>query len=177
MVQQPGRREGDILGFVRGLRFAARLTYFLRTRLSDLDRDINWGHLLDATGKSCSPECDIVIHTRGFHEEWNGGKKPIMDFKFILASAAKVVVSCKSFLGNIDADYPSTLKKFGVKSVFLFAECCEEKRFVSLQKAAKRAGYAGLYALYFTTVGVPGFKQDERLYVEFVTAIKKAASR
>ena len=132
---KPGKREGDILGFVRGLRLSARLTYFLRERFSHTEYEVNWGHLLDANLASCSPECDVVIHEKGHHRKWNGGEQPIMDFRFILASRAKVVVSCKSTLSSIDIHYPAALKAFGVKKVFLFAECCEESRLAGLEKS------------------------------------------
>jgi hypothetical protein len=170
-----GRREGDILGFVRGLRISAKVTYFLRERLSShTEFDVNWGHLLDNNLAFCSPECDIVIHSKGHHQRWNGNEHPIMDFRFILASSAKIVVSCKSSLTSIDKAYPVILKRFGVKNVFLFAECCEAKRYNALKASAKKAGYAGLCCLYFTTTADPGFKVNEQLYEDFVSAILKS---
>lgn len=176
VTKTPGRRTGDILGFVRGLRISARLAYFLRDRLSIYPQvDVSWGHLLDDSDNlaSCSPECDIVIHQRGFHRRWNGGDHPIMDFRFIKASSACSIVSCKSQLASIDADYPQAMKEFGVKKVFLFAECCEEAAFARLETSAKKAGYAGLCCLYFTKKNRVGFTRNETLYVEFVAAIER----
>src|SRR5437773_11273992 len=67
-----GKYEGDILGFLKGLRLAARVVYFLRERLSGRGVQVNWGHLLDNKGQSCSPECDVIIHGPGHVREWNG---------------------------------------------------------------------------------------------------------
>src|ERR1022692_4095800 len=58
--RQGGKYEGDILGFVKGLRFSARVIYFLREWLSDTHFEVNWGHVLNAEEQSCSPECDII---------------------------------------------------------------------------------------------------------------------
>src|SRR6266576_7224155 len=74
--RRAGIREGDILGFVRGLRLSARLIYFLRERLSSTGLEVNWGHLLDQSEESCSPECDVIVHTPGHVREWNGGNAP-----------------------------------------------------------------------------------------------------
>lgn len=172
----PGSRAGDILGFVRGLRISARLAYFLRDRLSSYAAviDVSWGHLLDDNENlaSCSPECDIIIHAKGFHRRWNGGERPLMDFCFIKASAARSVVSCKATLTSIDKKYPKAMKEFGVAKVFLFAECCEQSAFARMKAAARKAGYSGLYCLYFTKKGQAGFQRNENLYVEFVEAIE-----
>jgi hypothetical protein len=169
-----GRYEGDILGFVKGLRLSARLTYFLRKRLSSTTLEVNWGHLLDENQDSCSPECDIVIHAKGHVEEWNGGREhQIMSFKFIRAEDARAVVSCKSQLNSIDTSYPKALSKFGVADVFLFAESCKKNRYAALNKAAKKAGYRGLWCLYLTEVNGT-FVTDDRQYIEFGNAIAKA---
>lgn len=172
VTKTPGHHEGDILGFVKGLRLSAKMAYFLGEKLSHLDYEISWGHLLDSNLASCSPECDIVIHSRGCHRQWNGGNDhPIMDFRFILAASAKVVISCKSVITSVDKTYPALLKKYGVKHVFLVAECCDAKKYESLSKSAKAAGYAGLLCLYFTMPKSAGFKCDETLYLRFVESI------
>jgi hypothetical protein len=137
--RKDGKYEGDILGFVKGLRLAARLTYFLRERLSGSAVAVNWGHLLK-DGRSCSPECDVIVHRTGHIREWNGNAHPIMDFKFVEPERAMAVISCKSFLNAIDRDYPKALKKYGVEKIFLFAECCRRSRLDALRKTAKRAG-------------------------------------
>lgn len=61
-----GKYEGDILGFVKGLRLSARVIYFLRERLSSTGLEVSWGHILDQKERSCSPECDVVIHRKGY---------------------------------------------------------------------------------------------------------------
>ena len=167
-----GKYEGDILGFVKGLRISARIIYFLREQLSDMDYEINWGHLLDDAEASCSPDCDIIIHIKGHVRKWNDTNKPIMDFNFIKAKNAEIVVSCKSKLGKIDKEYPKSLKKYGVNYIFLVAECCKEIQYHSLKKRARRAGYAGLYCLYFMDKNET-MKCDESVHAEFINVIRK----
>ncbi len=173
-----GKYEGDILGFVKGLRLSARVIYFLRECLSaEAGLAVSWGHLLNAAEQACSPECDVVIHKQGHIRNWNGGEKPVMDFKFIHAEGVRAVVSCKSQLDSIDADYPKALKQFGIRKVFLFAECCRHDRLGNLRKAAAKAGYSGLWCLYMIEKGdteESAFRTDESMYVEFGKAIKKA---
>src|SRR6266849_10235424 len=118
-----GKYEGGILAFVKGLRLSARVIYFLRERLSSTDLEVNWGHLVDRNEESCSPECDVIIHEKGHLRKWNGGEKSVMDFRFVEAGSVRAVVSCKSSLDTIDKAYPKSLRKYGVKTVFLFAEC------------------------------------------------------
>src|SRR5258707_13284732 len=64
----PGIYEGDILGFVKGLRLSARLIYFLRERLSETlsqsNLAVSWGQLLDDNCEFCSRECDVIIHSK-----------------------------------------------------------------------------------------------------------------
>lgn len=168
----PGHREGDILGFVRGLRLSARLIYFLRERLSHTEYEVSWGHLLDGNLASCSPECDIIIHTKGHVKRWNGGEMPIMDFRFVPASTAKVVISCKSTLTAIDRRYPGQLKAFGVSNLLLFAERCEAGKFQGLERSAKSAGYKGLCCLYLTEG--QQVVRDEKQYSKFVRTVLRA---
>lgn len=168
-----GKYEGSILGFVKGLRLSARLIYFLRERLSSTALEVNWGHLLDQSEDSCSPECDVIVHTRGHMREWNGSDDPIMNFKFIEAGTVRAVVSCKSTIDAIDKKYSKALKKHGVKNIFLFAECCRESRFQRLRKAATQAGYRGLWCLYLTQKD-GSFKTDESMYTAFGDAVLAA---
>jgi hypothetical protein len=168
-----GKYEGSILGFVSGLRLSARLIYFLRERLSSTSLEVNWGHLLDQKEDSCSPECDVVVHTKGHVREWNGGKDPVMNFKFIEAGNVRAIVSCKSTLSAIDKAYPKALQKHGVAKIFLFAECCQDAHFARLRKAARSAGYRGLWCLYLTQKD-GSFKTDESMYVAFGEAVLKA---
>jgi hypothetical protein len=171
--RQDGRYEGDILGFVRGLRLSARVIYFLRERLSTTGLEINWGHVVKDE-QSCSPECDIIIHTAGHVRKWNGNAAPVMDFKFVDASSVRAVVSCKSTLDHIDKDYPKALKKYGVKKIFLFAEVCRASQLKSLRSAAKKAGYSGLWSLCLVEKPEAGFTTDERMYVDFGETLLKA---
>lgn len=172
VTRTPGHREGDILGFVRGLRLSARLIYFLRERLSETEYQVSWGHLLDANLASCSPECDVIIHTKGDVKCWNGQHRPIMEFRFIRASAAKVVISCKSELTSIDRRYPGQLQGFGVSNVLLFAECCTRSGFDRLEQTAMSAGYGGLCCLYLTKGQLNS--KDEKQYIKFVKLILEA---
>lgn len=171
-----GKYEGDILGFVRGLRLSVRVIYFLRERLSHTDLEVSWGHILDTNEQSCSPECDVIIHTKGHIRKWNGngGDKSVMEFKFIDARTVRAVVSCKSLLNTIDKDYPAALKAFGVKRVFLFAECCRESRWAKLQKTAKAAGYQDTSCLYFTGKDESLIETNEFMYVCFGNSVADA---
>ena len=171
-----GKYEGDILGFVKGLRLSARVIYFLRERLSSTDLEVSWGHILDQEEKSCSPECDVVIHKRGCIRRWNGSSKPIMDFKFVEASSVLAVISCKSQLTEIDKSYPASLKRYGVKKVFLFAECCVESRLTSLQRKACKAGYKGLWFLYSVEESTGFVKTDEPALKSFGDEILRSVS-
>jgi hypothetical protein len=177
--REGGTYEGDILGFVKGLRLSARVIYFLRECLSELDCEVSWGHVLNAEEQSCSPECDIIIHSRGHVREWNGGKHPVMHFKFIRAERVHAVVSCKSKLDSIDRGYPKKLKPYGIKKVFLFAECLRQDQLDALRAKAKVEGYGGLWCLYFTPQGVDGsiISHDQNMYVDFAKAIRKAVEK
>lgn len=174
-----GKYEGDILGFVKGLRLSARMIYFLRERLSHTDLEVSWGHILDTNEQSCSPECDVIIHTKGHIRKWNGngGDQSVMEFKFICASSVRAVVSCKSLLDSIDKEYPAALKAFGVKSVFLFAECCRGSRWANLQNKAKKAGYRCTSCLYFTEEDDSLYRTDQPMYVSFGNSVAKAVTR
>lgn len=176
LVQRsPGKYEGGILGFVKGLRLSAGVIHFLEQRLSQTDLEVSWGHLLDDKQASCSPECDVIVHSKGSLQKWNGSDNRIMLFKFVEVAQARAVVSCKSQLTTIDRQYPKALKTFGVDKVFLFAECCKSSQFDSLRHKAKEAGYADLCCLYFTGPG--GTEEvNEELWVEFGEAVLNAVS-
>jgi hypothetical protein len=166
-----GSRVGEILRFVRGLRFSARVIYFLRDQLSNTNLDVSWGHLLDHDQASCSPECDIIIHEKGYVKKWNGNDHPIMDFRFITVEKAKAVVSCKSLITTIDPQYPKELKSYGVKNILLLAECCKSEQFDKIKEAAKKAGYTGFWCLYFIKQDGVGFEIREALYTDFVETV------
>lgn len=175
--RSPGKYEGDILGFVRGLRLSARVLYFLREHLSDTGFEVCWGHLLSANEDSCSPECDIVVHDKGLVKRWNGFENPVMNFSFVRASSARVVVSCKSVLSSIDPEYPKSLAKHGVKQVFLFAETCRESQLETLRRKARAAGYAGVWCLYTTEPKSSMWKTNEAQLIEFGEALIAAAKK
>ena len=176
--RKDGKYEGDILGFVKGLRFSARVIYFLREQLSGTDLEVSWGHLVDSYGQFCSPECDIIIHTKGHYRKWNGngGTAPVMEFKFIEAKNAVAVVSCKSELRSVDDDYPFGLRKFGVKHVLLFAECCAKQRLVRLRQRARTSGYRGLWVLYYLDDTAGSYEIDEKMHFDFGQRILRIAT-
>ena len=137
-----------VLPFVKGLHLSAQLTYLVRNQLSDMSGlEVDWGHLLDAEENSCSPECDIIVHNKGWVESWNGDPHPIMDFKFIKCENARAVVSCKSFAKDIDKNYCNAMARY-VKHILIFAECCSPKNAPKLEKRAKALGYTGFWYLY-----------------------------
>lgn len=173
MMEKEGD-EGRILGFVKGLRLSAQLIYMLRSTLSSYGLEVDWGHLVDESQRSCSNECDIIIHKPGYIQKWNGNEKPIMDFKFIKCSATLAVISCKSFLTSIDKDYCRNLKTYKVKNTLLFAECCFSTSVQTLERNARRAGYKGFCYVY--TVDKKNnsiVKEDEEVYLSFLGAIRK----
>jgi len=165
--RKDGKYEGGILGFVKGLRLSAGVIYYLKQKLSQTNLEVSWGHLLDHKEASCSAECDVIVHSKGSVQKWNGTDHPIMEFKFVGIAQARAVISCKSQLTSIDKKYPEALKKFGVKKVFLFAECCKATRFPKLRDAAKKAGYADVCCLYLTDPTGGFVEVDERMYVDF----------
>jgi hypothetical protein len=167
------RRKGRILGFVRGLRFASQLIYSLRTTLSGENVDVSWGHLLDDTETLCSPECDIIIHKKGFVQQWNGdgGHAPVMDFKFVRSVDALAIISCKSWLTQIDPAYAGDVKKYCPK-VYLFAECCPPKRIAKLKAAATAAGYGGFWCLYTFDPKTLYTTDDESQWLDFVKTVQ-----
>jgi hypothetical protein len=148
-AQEKRRSKGRILPFVRGLRLSAHIIYAVREILEGSDLTANWGHLLDEKRTLCSCECDVIVHKNGHVEKWNGGEKPIMDFRFIDKKDAVLVISCKSLLktDEIDREYSELMKPF-VDKIWLFAECCGPKSLVNIKKAASDIGYEKFWALY-----------------------------
>jgi hypothetical protein len=141
--------SGLVLGFVKGLKLSAGLIYAIRKRISTHDLEVHWGHLLNPGEDSCSPECDVIIHKKGFFYEWNGDGQAdrVMDFKFIKSEDAIAVISCKSHAKSIDRNYPTKLKPY-VKTVLLFAECCPPRQYGRLRCQARDAGYRDFWCLY-----------------------------
>ena len=168
-----GKYEGGILAFVKGLRVSSLLTYCLREWLSDSGWDVSWGHIVNERGQSCSPECDIIIH-KGHIRRWNGdgAGNPVMDFKFVDAANVIAVVSCKSQVTTVDANYPTQLSVYGVDRVLLFGECCTRSNYANLAGQAKTAGYLGLWCSYLTENGGSNWACDEKVYAEFYHTIR-----
>lgn len=176
-LMEKRRDKGRVLGFVKGLRFSARITYLIRGILTGKDLDVSWGHLIDEKGASCSPECDIIVHNPGCIEKWNNGDKdPIMDFKFIKCTEAIAVISCKSLTRSVDQAYCDTLSPYKIGNIYLFTECCSPAAVSRLRKQAKAAGYAGFYHLYAMKKGAPTFSVDEEGILEFIDRMKSLAT-
>jgi len=168
-LMEETRDRGRILSFVKGLRFSARIAYLVRDILPAKSVHVSWGHLVNESGTSCSPECDIIVHKPGWLQKWNhGGKHPIMDFKFIKCSEAIAVISCKSLTRSIDKDYCNTLRPYNVGKVFLFSECCSPSSVKRLKQQAQAAGYAGFYYLYSMKKGGDTFAVNEEGILAFI---------
>ena len=167
------RHPGRILPFVRGLRLAAHLIYAIRDILSDTDLEANWGHLLDQKGAHCSPECDVIIHHKGYRRRWNGTEKPIMDFRFIDQQKALAIISCKSYLrsSKVDKEYCVSMKPY-IDKIWLFAECCGPRSAKSIQKKALDAGYENFWYLY-TWSKQTAPKENPEGWNEFVEEVRK----
>jgi hypothetical protein len=165
-----------VLPFVKGLRLSARLIYILRTQLSDTQLEVDWGHLLDPNERSCSPECDVIIHKKGCAEKWNGDSHPVMDFRFIPCGKAVAVVSCKSKADSVDRDYPTKLRPY-VRNVLLFAERCEPGRVGSLRTQARKAGYVGFWYLYTHDEETNENKIDPKVWEGFLKAVRNIVQK
>lgn len=166
-VMEREKRGGLVLGFVRGLRLSARLIYAIRKAISHSDLEVDWGHLLTPEGNSCSPECDIIIHSRGCKQRWNGHSNSIMDFKFIACQNAVAVISCKSFLKSVDREYCRKMNSY-VDNVLLFAECCKPKSVNGLKRSALSAGYKGFWYLYKFDVETSECIHEEVVWEDFL---------
>lgn len=169
-----GLQDAGILGFVKGLRFSARLIYAIRDHLSSSTYEVDWGHLLTRDGDSCSPECDIIIHKRGHVREWNGRNQPVMHFKFINCNDAIAVISCKSMITAVDKEhkaYINTLKPY-VDKIFIFAECCEPSAVKRLKRSAQAAGCEGFWYLYACDK-MNQCTKDPREWEDFLTTLEK----
>jgi hypothetical protein len=167
-----GLRDTGILGFIRGLRLSARLIYAIRDHLSSTDYEVDWGHLLTNQGDYCSPECDIIIHKRGFVREWNGNRNPIMNFKFINCEDAVAIISCKSQISSVDKNYCPNMKPY-VDTVLLFAECCEPRAIKGLKRSAQKAGYKGFWYLYACDHKTMECTIDENEWMDFLAILGK----
>jgi len=172
-IRELEQKQGSILAFVRGLRFSSQLIYAIRDFISGTGLRADWGHLLDASEKYCSRECDIIIHTRR-RNRWDGHKNPIMDFKFVKQNKAIAVISCKSYLrsGAVDKNYVKCLKPF-VKRIWLFAECCEPKHVKAIKQQAKQAGYQNFWYMYKWSRETTSREDNETGWLDFVKKLRR----
>jgi hypothetical protein len=178
VLADKNKSKGRVLGFVKGLRFSARVAYLVRDILAGTDLHVSWGHLVDKNGASCSPECDIIVHPPGCIHKWNcGGKHPIMDFKFIKSTDARAIISCKSLARSIDTNYSKVMKAYNISCVYLVAECCDPKALPRLAGQAKRAGYSGFCSLYTMQKRTAVFSVNEPGILEFVMAMRDLATK
>jgi len=175
-----GSGKGVVLGFVRGLRLSSLLIYAIRQYLHGSGLTANWGHIIDAQDEYCSRECDIIIHSENIPlRQWDGdgSGSHIMDFRFIPYDAAKVVISCKSFLTTaaIEEDYCKDMLK-SVGRVWLFAECCGPKSDERIEERAKEIGYENFWYLYKWNKGKNELTQTIEIWDNFVSEILKLRS-
>lgn len=175
---QKDKTKGRVFDFVKGLRFSAQLIYIIRGALSRYGLEVDWGQIVSDNGASLSPECDVVIHRRGYHQRWNGGKTDqIMDFKFICQSDALVVISCKSLLtsvGKEHKDYCDRLKPYlKRKKPWLFAECVPKGKGIKIAKDAEKAGYHKFWYLYDWDNKNSLTGKDPKIWLNFLNEIDK----
>jgi hypothetical protein len=170
-------RQGRVFDFVKGLRFSAGLIYYLRERLSGTQFEVDWGQVVEDNGGHFSPECDVIIHERGYCGRWNGGKTDqVMDFRFIKRARVIAVISCKSFLRSIvqeHRDYCGRMKPYvGKRRLWMFAECVPVGRESRLLEDAKQAGYEKCWYLYSWDRRNLRDRRDECLWEDFVRTIE-----
>jgi len=171
------KKQGGVLPFIVGLRLSAELIYTLRQRLSGFDVEVDWGHLLDDSGRCVSPECDIIIHKPGAFARWNGDHKdPVMNFCFIERGKCLAVVSCKSFAKRIDTCYCEQMKPYQ-GNVLLFAECCCPGKDEVLREKAKEAGYKGFWYLYTFDPRGDIITHNEVVWLDFLKAVYHIVGR
>jgi len=142
----------SMLGFVRGLRFSARLIYIIRKRLKGKPLTVDWGHIVDKAEKKFSRECDIIIYNGKIAQSWNGHNgegSPVMSFKFIASKDVAAVISCKSMIrgSDIDKEFLDDVKEYS-RNIYLFAECCPKGKFEAIRTKAIEAGYKKFWCLY-----------------------------
>lgn len=157
------RGAGQVLPFVRGLYFSAKIIYFIREVLSEKTLEVHWGHILHEKGCYCSPECDIIIHRPGSAANWNGN---VLDFHFVDVAKVVSVISCKSIVNSVDKGYCEALLGFGVANIGLIGEVCDSRRIEALRNKAKSVGYRDLWCLALDSV--EGRKLNEPLSLEFI---------
>lgn len=171
-----GSNKGVILSFVRGLRLSSLLTYQIRQFLDGSELTANWGHIIDENNTFCSRECDIIIHSKNiplYQWDGDGAGNHIMDFRFIPYSAARVVISCKSYLTTaaIEEDYCLDMLKY-VDRVWLFSECCGPQSDEKIEERAKEIGYEDFWFLYKWNRGKNELTETPEVWDKFVESVK-----
>jgi hypothetical protein len=174
--EDDGRSERRMLYFVQGLRFSAELIYEIRRLLSSANIAAHWGHLLRRDDVLCSPECDIILHRDGKRHRWNGDHpEPVFDFWFVNPDSVRAVISCKSRIrrpSDVDRKYCQDLRSYGVKRVWLFAECCDSASVDKIASRAKSAGYDRFFHLYTLDPKTGTHSPGEDSWHEFIRAIR-----
>jgi hypothetical protein len=178
-IRHIDKEGGGVFDFVKGLRLAARLIYILKEKLTKHGLDANWGQIMDENGVYLSPECDIIVHTSGHLDRWNGEGPSemgnVMDFRFIELSHVLAVISCKSYLTSIsekDRRYCERLKGYlKGRKLWLFAECIPKGKKKEMLSKAKKAGHDVLWYLYAWDDKNLLPEQDRPLWQEFLQAV------
>jgi len=176
---QADRLEASVprmLPYIRGLYFSAGLIYAIRKIIPSSQVQANWGHVLRAGSMTCSPECDVILHSQ-CHSRWNGyHERPVMDFAFVSPTNTLAVISCKSFVrwpSDVDSEYAKDLKRHKVKRVWLFAECCPPRSSDRIAARAKAAGYEHFFHLYTMDAKTGAAKPSEESWRAFVSAVRR----
>jgi hypothetical protein len=180
-LHDDGSHERRMLYFVQGLRFSAELIYEVRNLLSSAAVKVHWGHILRGDDILCSPECDIILHSDGKRRRWNGNhEEPVFDFWFVKPEAVSAVISCKSLIrspSDIDDKYCQELRGYGVKRIWLFAECCDRAKVESIATRAKRAGYDRFFHLYTLDSKTGSDMPSKTSWVSFAKAVRALEKR
>jgi hypothetical protein len=165
-----------MLPFIRGLYFSAGLIYAIREIAPASQIRANWGHVLREDSRACSPECDVILHSK-CRSRWNGcHEHPVMDFAFVNPASTLAVISCKSLVrwpSDVDSEYAQNLRRHGVKRVWLFAECCPPGSPDRIAARAKAAGYQHFFHLYTMDPKTGAARPSEESWRAFVTAVRK----
>ena len=172
----PYELKRGVLPFVQGLRFQALLIYTIRKMMKGR-LDAGWGVIRDE--QLLSPECDIIIHRPGACEAWNGGDSyggPVMDFRFVKRQDAMCVISCKSLLTEVDAEYAEKVCPF-TKRVWLFSECCRGPSVERQRTRAESAGYHKMWYLYRVDKEVKPVARNEKGWYDFVRTLHKLTDK
>ena len=166
ILPDPKMGRGQVLPFVKGLYFSAKIIYFIRSVLPST-LHVNWGHIIHNDQTFFSPECDIIIHKPGSTIRWNG---EVLDFHFVDLADVVAVISCKSSVTSIEIDYCKKLIAFGVGKIGLVGEVCSRKALAGLRDKAKDVGYCDLWCLALENA--EGRTYDENHLLEFIRFVE-----